>query len=490
MFTSRSFSRRRFLGLAGGLAAGGVAAGLAGCGSGPAASTARKPTHSASAELPEWLREEAKQYKGRTLSVLGSEQYFATANQDFINACQHFGQATGNTINVSMINVDTGDLVSKQAAAVKAGNVQDLGFVDSGRFVSELHQLGALEPVTDVVTELQTRYGDAHPINKIYLTYGPKKDWYGIPYFSLVNGFFARKDWLREKGIKTSELKTYDDARSVAMELSDAASQRYGWGITYNGSGDGAGAVEAVLNAYGAAVADNTGTKVIFGNGSETKEAVTWMAETYGSSKYSKMLPPGIASWLDTSNNQAWLAGLVGITANAFSLYAQSRAENNPVYGNTYLFGGLTGPATSEVIDIADSEAFVVFKGAKEPGLAKLLAKYLVYGSPLLTMVKQSVGLILPAYEEIWTSNPFYLNGDPAFKSEHRVLDEPLPIKTTTGLSFPQTPSPGTDAVNSAYPICDMVGQIVTKKATIDEAIATCRQRIVQIFEQQGYPQS
>lgn len=482
----RAFTRRQFLGY---LGAGGAALGLAACGGSSGGSGSPHLTNGSSAQLPSWLQSEAKQYRGRSLNVVASQQYFATTNQDFVNACQTFGKLTGTNVTVAVINVDTGNIVSREDSAVKSGNGPDIGFVDASRFAAEYYQLGDLQPVTDVVNELSSRYGPPPDVNKILLQYGPNKDWYGIPYFSITNGWFVRKDWLQEKGIKDSEFKTLQQARDVALEISDPSQQRYGWGMTFNNGGDGTNTIGTVLNAWGAAVASNDGTKVVFGNGPETTDAVTFLADLYSNPKYKPMLPPGVLSWTDTSNNQAWLAGIIGLTTNAFSLYAQSKADNNPVYGKTRIFDGFTGPAIKQPILIPASQAFVLFKGAREPGLAKLLAKYLVYGAPLLQMVKDSVGLVLPAYQNIWTSNSYYLHGDPSFGALHTEMSEPLPVKTTTGLAFPQTPSPGSQAVNSSYPLNDMLASIVSKKATIKEAIATAKQRIIQIFEQQGLPQ-
>lgn len=490
--TKRDLTRRRFLG---GMGATGLALGLAACGASPASTSGsggHALTHSAASDLPSWLKAEARQYKGRTLNVIASQQYFDTTNSDFVKACQTFGQLTGNTINVSVLNVDTGNMVTREDAAVKAGNPPDTAFVDASRFPAEWQQLGDLQPVTDVVNELTGRYGAPMPVNELYLK--SSGEWWAVPFFSLVNGAFARKDWLEAKGIKTGQFvtspRTFTEMRDICLEISDPTQQRYGWGITYNNSGDGNGFILTVLNAYGASVASNDGKTVTFGKGPETEEAVSFIAETYTSSKYAKMLPPGVESWGDISNNQAWLAGTIGFTFNAFSLYAQSKSEGNPVYDKTLLFGGLIGPAIKQVIDIGTSEAFVVFKHAKEPGLAKLLAKYVCYGNTLLSMVKDSVGLVLPAYENIWASNPYYLKGDPAFKGEHQVLVEPLPIKSSTGFSFPQTPSPGAEAVNTAYVLSDMIGSIVKGQASVSQGVATARHRIVQIFEQQGLPQS
>ncbi|MGH7920229.1 MAG: extracellular solute-binding protein [Candidatus Dormibacteraceae bacterium] len=479
-------SRRRFLGYLGATAVGGASLALAACGSTGGSGSGSGLTGGASAKLPSWLAAEAKKYKGHSLSVVQQQQYFAQTDTDFTNACQNFAQLTGTNITVSTVNADTGNVIQKFDAAVKSGNVQDLVFFQGSRFPAAFHELGDLQPMDDVVEVLQSRYGPMADCNKINLQIDGH--YWGAPYFALANGWFARKDWLAEKKIKLSEVKTFVDARKVALELSDPSQQRYGWGISYNNSGDGAGFLLNVIEAYGGAIASDDGKKVIF-QSSETQEAVNFLADTYMNPKWSKMLPPGIGSWTDTSNNQAWLAGLLAMTPNQYSLYAQSFAEKNPVYKVTETFPGFIGPAVKEVVNVGDCQAFMIFKGAKEPGLAKVLAKYLVYGQPLLTLVKDSVGQALPAYKDIWTSNKYYLHGDQAFQGQYATLTEKLPIVSTSGLHFPQAPSPGQQAVQAGYLLNQMMGQIVQKKQTIKEAIAATNTQIIHTFEQQGLPQ-
>ncbi|MFZ0216359.1 MAG: extracellular solute-binding protein [Candidatus Dormiibacterota bacterium] len=482
-----SVSRRRFLGYLGAGAVGGASLALAACGGGSGGSSGNPaPTGGASSDLPSWLAAEAKPFKGRSITVIAQQQYFAQTNTDFANACARFAQLTGTTVNVATVNADTGNVIGKQDAAVKSGNVQDMAFLQGSRFPSAFQQLGDLEPVDDVVKDLVTRYGAMADCNKINLFIN--NHYWGIPYFALASGWFARKDWLAEKKIKLSSVKTFADARDVALELSDPAQQRYGWGMTTNRSGDGAGFILNVIESYGGAISSDDGKKVVF-KSSQTQEAVSFLADLYTNSKYSKMLPPGVNSWGDTGNNQAWLAGIIGFTANQYSLYSQSKAQGNPVYPKTATFGGFTGPAVKEILDVGDCQAFMIFKGAKEPGLAKVLAKYLVYGQPLLTLVKDSVGQVLPAYADIWNSNPFYLKGDQAFKGQYATLTETLPIKSSSGFNFPQAPSPGQQAVQASYVLCDMMGSIIQKKASVKQAIDSANQQIVQVFEQQGLPQ-
>lgn len=48
------------------------------------------------------------------------------------------------------------------------------------------------------------------------------------------------------------------------------------------------------------------------------------------------------------------------------------------MHANTHVFSDCIGPATNNPLLLGQSQGFVVFKGAKNPALAKLLAQYLV----------------------------------------------------------------------------------------------------------------
>ncbi len=123
-------------------------------------------------------------------------------------------------------------------------------------------------------------------------------------------------------------------------------------------------------------------------NSPETVEAVSFIGDIYTNPKYKPMLPPGIESWTDSSNNENWLASILGLTLNQFSVYADSKTKNNPVYANTHPFNGATGPAIDRPLAFGQSNSFVVFKGAKNPDLAKQVAKFMVSGTALLGVAK------------------------------------------------------------------------------------------------------
>jgi len=416
--------------------------------------------------------------------VIARQEYFKEVETAFDAEVQKFAQLTGTKIENNRINEDTGQVVTKMDAAVKAGNPPDIAYFD--RFVPELYQLGDIVDVSDVVGQISDAYGAPEDNVKINTTVGDK--FYGIPYSTQGAGWFARKDWLADKGVKIGDIKTFEDLRDAALEISDPSKNRYGWGMTVNQSGDANGLIQNVINAYGGAGASDDGKKAIL-NSPETVAAVTFLADIYTNPKYKNMLPPGVLSWSDTGNNEAWLAGVIGFTSNQFSLYAQSKATKNPVYDNTVVFPSPIGPSVDRPLAFGNWTCFVIFKGAKNPELAKAFAKYMVAGTPLLNIVKPANGLILPAYKKVWDSDPYYQTGDQVFSASRTVLEQPLPIPTKTGLHFPQAPSPAWQQAYNSYVLTDMMGQIIQKGVKPADAVKQAQDRVVQAFNQLGIPQ-
>jgi multiple sugar transport system substrate-binding protein len=467
------WSRRKFLGTS----ALGILS-LTACGGQPAAPQVQ-------VEVPQSVIDAASGMRGSSMGMLSQKLYSESANAALDRSIQAFAGATGTTIENSLVQADSGDMVAKTDAEVKAGNARDLAFFTDSRFIAQFHNLGDLTDVTDVVEELKAQFGEPAAETKNYCVFDGR--WHAIPYHFIGVGSFFRKDWLQAKGIELKDAYTWDELRDIALEISDPSQRRFGWGQTVNRSGDANGFIENVINTYGGAIASNDGQKVVL-NSPETVQAVSFIGDIYTNPKYKPMLPPGIESWTDSSNNENWLAGIIGFTRNQYSVYADSKTKGNPVYANTHPFIDGIGPASPRPITFGQSQAFVVFKGAKNPDLAKQVAKYLVSGTPLLGVAKEAPGLVNPAWDKVWDSDPYYSSGDPAFAALRKITQQPLPLTTSTGYAFPQTPSSGQQASVAAYLLTDMMQSVVqgTRPA---EAVATAHDRMVQIFEQQGLAQ-
>ncbi|MFC4065098.1 extracellular solute-binding protein [Actinoplanes subglobosus] len=471
------WSRRGFLGM--GVGALGAAA-LAACGDGSgSASTAP------GAEVPKALLDAAAPLKGSSMGMLSQKLYSTAANAALDSAVKKFADATGTTIQNSLVQADAGDVVAKIDAEVKGGVARDLAFMTDSRFVAQFHALGDLEDVTDIVTALTAVYGEPCAEAKNFCVFDGK--WFAIPYHFIGIGSFLRKDWMQEKGITPKDVYTWAELRDLCLEISDPAKRRFGWGMTVNRSGDGNGMIEALINSYGGAIASDDGRKVTFDT-PETVQAVTFLGDVYTNPKYQAMLPPGVDSWTDTSNNENWLAGVLGYTRNSFSVYADSKTKKNPVYGNTHAFSDCIGPATDRSLLLGQSQGFVVFKGAKNGTLGKLLAQYLVSAPALIGVAKEAPGLAMPAWEKVWDADPFFTSGDPAFPMLRTMSQQTLPLPTKNGLSFPQKASAGQQAVVAAYVLTDMMQQVVQGAAPA-QAVTAAHAAMVRIFTQQGLPQ-
>jgi len=470
------WSRRSFLGMGVGVLG---AAGLAACGGGSTS------TPQVQAEVPKELLDAAASLRGTSMGVLSQRLYSEAANAALDSSIKKFADATGTKIENSLVQADAGDVVAKIHAEVQGGVARDLAFMTDSRFVAQFQALGDLEDVTDIVKTLTARYGEPTAESKNFCVFDGK--WFAIPYHFIGIGSFLRKDWMQDKGISPKDVYTWEELRDLCLAISDPTKRRFGWGMTVNRSGDANGLIDALINSYGGSIASNDGMKVTF-DSPETVQAVTFLGDIYTNPKYKPMLPPGVAAWTDNSNNENWLAGVLGYTRNSFSVYADSKTKKNPVYDNTHVFADCIGPATDKPLLLGQSQAFVVFKGAKNAPLAKLLAQYLVSAPALLGVAKEAPGLALPAWEKVWDADPFFTGGDPAFSIMRKLTQQSLPLSTKNGLNFPQKASAGQQAAVGAYVLTDMMQQVIRGTAPA-RAVQAAHAKMVQIFTQQGQPQ-
>ncbi|MEO1018398.1 MAG: extracellular solute-binding protein [Pseudomonadota bacterium] len=229
---------------------------------------------------------------------------------------------------------------------------------------------------------------------------------------------------------------------------------------------------------------DETGLIVEF-DSPETVAAVEWLAETYDrNGKYGPMLPPGVESWTDTSNNEAFLAGNIGYTHNAYSVYAQAKRDDNPVFPNIVV---LTAPDANNGDSRKGGDVngwLTIFKGAPNVDLAKELALDLLDPSNFTPMSEVAGGLFMPAYEGLWTEE--LLAADPNFEiiKEQVSVEDPF-----VGPSWPAEPNAAIDAIRPQGIVEQMMANVISDRMTPAEAVTDAHQKIVAIFEEGGIMQ-
>lgn len=418
------------------------------------------------------------------LTVIHRTEYFEEAQNLFRQTVVDFAKASNAELDISTTNPESfGDFLGKMAAAVKAGNPPDIAYTSNVN-VPQMNTLGLLEDVNDVVTEAVSKYGN------IMTGINAEKNgqfngrWMAIPFIANTTGYFIRGDKLKEKGIDPKSLKTFGDRREAALKISDPGSKFWGWGLTPNQSGDGYGFLVLAIQAFGGHFTDKTGMIVQF-NSPETVAAVTWLGETYDrNGKYGPALPPGVESWNDVGNNEAYLAGNIGYTHNAFSVYAQAKRDKNPVFPSTVL---LPAPIANNG-DSRDGGLvggwLTIFKGAPNADLAKKLALDLLDPKNFTKMSSVAGGLFMPAYENLWTDDLIAADPNFAIIKEQCSVKEPF-----LGDSWPANPSAAIGAIRAQGVVEQMVGNVIAGRMDPAGAVKDAHDKIVSIFEEGGIMQ-
>lgn len=419
------------------------------------------------------------------LTVIHRTEYFEAAQTLFRDTVTKFAADKGVELDISTTNPESfGDFLGKLQAAVAAGNPPDIAYT-SNVSIAQMHLLGLLEDVTDVVDEAVSSYGQIMPGTNAQKVGQFDGAWEAIPFIASTTGYFIRGDKLAEIGVDpATDLVTYDQRREACLEMSDPDNEFWGWGLTPNQSGDGYGFLMSLINSFGGHYTDETGTIVEF-DSPETLAAVEWLTETYTSDKYAPMLPPGILSWTDISNNEAYLASTIGYTHNAFSVYAQANRDGNPVFPNTLLLVAPFGPGNIDQRGGAVGGWLTVFKGAPNAALAKELSLNLLDPVNFTPMSSVAGGLFMPAYENLWTDE--LLAADPNFT----IIKEQVSIENPfIGASWPANPNAAIDAIRAQGVTEQMVANITSGRMNPADAVKDAHQKIVDIFEEGGLMQS
>jgi multiple sugar transport system substrate-binding protein len=416
-----------------------------------------------------------------TLTVIHRTEYFEVVQNMFRESVEQFAEDRGIDLDISTANPELfGDFIAKMVAAVQAGNPPDLSYNQLS--IPLMYSQDILEDVTDVVEEAISRYGNVVPA---IAEFNGKIDgrWWAVPFMSVTGAWFARKDVFEDAGIDVYSLETWDDHRDAALAASNPDNQMWGWGFTVNRSGDAHGLIDSVIKAFGGTISDETGLVVNF-NSPETVAGVSWLADIYTNEMYAPMLPPGVESWTDTGNNEAYLAGTIAMTLNQPSVYGAAKNNDPELFANTAV---LRGPRWNDGrrMEAGQNGWFTIFKGAKNVDLAKELILNLLDPANITPMAQNGGGLFLPAYADLWTDELLAI--DPNFSVFRDIMFNP---EIYYGLSHPALPSPLHDAVNAQAVLSQMMANIISAGMTPEEAVADAHNRIVQIWEEGGVPQS
>ncbi len=290
-----SITRREFIKIAATATVGAV---LAACAPSAPAAPAQAPTVGAPAVI-----------KGTTLNMLQWSHFVPEGDKYFDSAAADWGKKNNVTVTVEHINAN--DIPARLAAAVQAKSGPDI--------IQYLFNWAWLYPdalvdVSDIANKLGSQLGGWYDDIASYSK--PGGTWKAVPFSFYGQVLCYRGDWFKESNVALP--KTMDDLITMSQTLKQI-NHPFGQALGHSFT-DPRVFWYPWLWSYGGKEVMEDG-KTIALDSPETLEAVNKAVQLY------QYMVPGTLSWDDNSNNRAFLAGQVGATTNAASIYFTAKRE-------------------------------------------------------------------------------------------------------------------------------------------------------------------
>jgi multiple sugar transport system substrate-binding protein len=329
---------------------------------------------------------------GAKINLLRWKRFVEAEDVAFLAMVQAFTKATGVEINVSNESYD--DIQPKASVAANTGQGLDM--------VWGLYSLSHLFPdkcldMADVAAYLGGKYGGWTPSAEAYGKSGGK--WISLPVAatgSLINYRIAACEKAGFKEFPKDTAGFLELCRGLKKNNTPA-----GMALGH-ASGDANGWTHWALWSHGGYLVDKDGKVSI--NSPETAASLEYVKQLY------ETFIPGTASWNDSSNNKAFLAGELYCTNNGISIYVTAKREKKEIaedMNHAYMPIGPAGKPT----ELHLAFPILTFQFTKAPQACKAFAAFMQEAEQFNPWVSAAQGYLTPflqAYDAnpIWTSDP------------------------------------------------------------------------------------
>jgi len=258
-----------------------------------------------------------------------------------------------------------------------------------------------LVDVTDLADYLGAKYGGWVDIARKYGTRNGR--WISLPVGGAGATMVYRKSWVSQAGFEAVPndtagfLKLCQGLKRIGHPAGFALG---------NATGDANGWCHWVIWGHGGKLVDDNDKVVI--DSPETIAGLEYAKQLY------ETFIPGTLSWLDPSNNKAFLAGEIGLTSNGISIYYAAKTSSDPtlkamaedIHHADYPVGPIGHPTRGNLIVPG-----MLFRYSKFPNAAKDYMRFLMEKEQYEAWQTASIGYWthpLNAYDAspIWTADP------------------------------------------------------------------------------------
>jgi multiple sugar transport system substrate-binding protein len=398
--------------------------------------------------------------EGATLRVLRPSKFVQGDETLFLENTKRFTEQTGVEVNVDSENWP--DLRPKTAVAANVGSGPDVVLA----WQEDPHLFpGKTLPMDDLANYLGEKYGGWFPVAEHYGR-SQQGNWIAIPFGGAGSTMVYRKSWVNEAGFDgvPGDFPGFLELCKALQQAGHPAGFALG-----HAEGDG-GWTDWILWGFGSSMIDEDSRVVI--DNPQTIEALE-----YGKELYSTLIS-GTLSWLDPSNNKAFLAGEVGLTGNGISIYyaaknsedAAVKALAEDIGHGSYPVGPVGSPSQGALVINA-----MIFNFTPYPNAAKEYLRFMMEEEQYAAWQEASIGYWchpLKAYDALplWTD-------DPKHAPYRDIMRNALPQ------SYKGPPSEAAAAVKAEFVTLDMFASVCAGQATPQEAAAEAQRRAERYFK-------
>lgn len=398
--------------------------------------------------------------KGAKLRVLRWSQFVQGDWDKWVEQTKKFSEMSGIEVRVDKESWE--DVRPKAAVAANVGAGPDIIIGtndDPHKFPEKLVDL------TDLATYLGNKYGGWYDV---CIQYGTRnKRWIALPQGEPGACMNYRISQLKAAGFEQFP-KDFPGFLKMCLALK-AKGTPVGFALGH-ATGDANTWTHWALWGHGGKMVDEKDNVVI--NSPETIAALEWAQQLYPT------FIPGTASWLDPSNNKAFLDGQISVTNNGISIYTVAKNSPDPAlqaiakdmdHAN-FPIGPVGVPTEFNLM----LQAFV-FKYSKYPKAAKEYLRFMWEKEQYMPWQEASNGYVtqpLKAYASnpIWTVDP-----------------KNTPFRNATAVTryngYAGSLGYASAAVIGDFVIVDMFGEAATGSKTPKEAAARAYERAARYYK-------
>ncbi len=437
-----TFTRRRFLRTAGAATTLGATGQL----------LQSRPAQSAA---PRWEPE-----KGASLRLLRWKRFVQGDEDQFMANTRRFTELTGVSVVVDSENFE--EVRPKAAVAANVGAGPDIIIATNEDHLQYPNQL---LDVTDLAEYLGQKYGGWYDICREYAVHQGR--WVALPTGAGGGAWVYRRSMVNAAGFDALP----QDFTGV-LKLCQALKARGtppGFALGH-ATGDANGWTHWVLWGFGGKLTHENNSVAI--NSAETVAALEYARELY------QTFVPGTLSWLDPSNNKAYLAGEISLTVNGISIYYTAKNSSDPklnaIAADTQHAFDPIGPIGKRANGGLLFPAFI-FKYSKYPSAAKKYLRFMMEREQYAPWQAACIGYVshpLRAYESnpVWTADPQHLF--------YRDV-----VKTMRPLGYAGKLGQASAATTADFVVVDMFAEVCTGQQTAKEAAQRAEKRALRHYK-------